>query len=742
MARYPTFEEYAKRNAFEEGIKRCDVLLAKGSTDVDLLITKLRLMCASKPESDEGPKVLEQLSSIQPPIQDLRELRSIEDAVLDTFKNTFPPPLSAGPAVAKLWESACKASTNLDYKVELLSVRFSSAVTDQRLQDAQQALIHLKAVAPRNRAIYMAHAAYTQLLSTVKDDLQSKLAIGLARKAVNEKFDDEKALDCRVAGQIFATQGSVKDLESIKERPAFRESKHVYDALQLHRQSVPIAETNGHTEAVDPTSTSPREWLQSEVDCLKHDFGEMIKGNATKDVLSQFVANSIRLFRTAITDMNLGARNRVAADPCFLAVSGLVKLYSDTDNQDYLLHAAFLAIRLLRYNEHVHEARLILVYLHMRLGLGSDAMRFFDSLSIKEIQYDTVGHALFTRLTTIHPFQTELVSKDWYDPHERSNKALQVYPRHQDKLADYECGVLNHAQAGMIFDLNKLRSDLQHSWSRRMILLEHRRCARLSGKGYGKGTSEMGARVLANWTQVKDNRDFNAAFDHGFNVEEALYSKKGSRPGETWMLANLAADVAWTLAGKQVALILDIEKLELALQAALSAESSELMPAEIVASQVVMKILSVLQTVKSGASPTKDSIDSVSEAVQKLPVSSLVSSKDTLAEHVADHYVYLDTMLTVHRTCRYVKDTAEHIPQEVAHLQQTAMKTIGLLQTHATEQAAGVKSREVTERIMKDETIGTELQAFGMECLEDFAKNVAASAKEGWEGVNKITLPA
>ncbi|KAF7188283.1 hypothetical protein HII31_10347 [Pseudocercospora fuligena] len=742
MARYPTFEEYAKRNAFDEGIQRCDELLAKSTKDVDLLTTKLRLLCASKPASEDGPKVLEQLSTISPPIQDYRELERIEAAVVDSFKNIFPPPLTAGPVIAKLWESAFKANTNLEYRLDLLSVRFSRAVLDNRLQDAQQALIQLKAVAPRNRAIYMAHAAYTQLLSTKKDDLQSKLAIGLARKAVNEKFDDEKALDCRVAGQIFAIQGSEKDLETIRERPAFRESKQVYEALQLHKQDVPNGTANGQAERVDPSKVSSREWLQSEVDQLKHNFGELISANASTEALKEFTANSIRLFHTATTSLDLGARNRVAADPCFLAVSGLVKLFADSRDEAYLLQAAYLNECLLKFNEHVHEARLILVYIYTRLGLGANAMRLFDSLNIKEIQFDTVGHTLFTRLASIHPFRAELPSKDWYEPHERTNKALQVYPRHEDKLSDCECGILNHAQSGMIFELNKLRSELRHSWSRRMLLLEHRRTARLSGKGYGKGTSEVGPRVLANSTQVKDNRDFNAAFNHGFDVEKAIYATNGRLPGQNWMLYSLAADVAWSLAGKQIALIIDVENLSTALEKATVSDESELTGAELLSSHIIVKLLPVFQTVKSGVSPSKDSIDGIAAAVKRLPISSLITSKDLLTEHISDHYIFIDTMLIVHRTCKFIKEVAEHIPQEVASLQQTAMKTIKLLQTHATEQAAGLKAQDVAEKIRKDDVLGKEIDAFGSENLKAFAENLVASAREGWEGVNKIALPS
>ena len=95
----------------------------------------------------------------------------------------------------------------------------------------QQTLIQLKALQPRNRVVYMAHAALTQMLSTSNEDLQGRLALGLARKAVTERYDEDQSLDCRVSGQIFAMQRSKKDLENIKNRP-FKDSKQVFDALR------------------------------------------------------------------------------------------------------------------------------------------------------------------------------------------------------------------------------------------------------------------------------------------------------------------------------------------------------------------------------------------------------------------------------------------------------------------------------------------------------------------------------
>ncbi|KAF2209957.1 hypothetical protein CERZMDRAFT_69769 [Cercospora zeae-maydis SCOH1-5] len=751
MARYPTYEEYAKNGKFKEGIARCDQLLSKNPKDITLLITKLQLLCTAQPSSSEGPQILTQLVATQPAIQDLNELVSIEIAVIETFKNTYPQPLTAGPTIAKLWENAFKSNTNVNYRSELLAVRYQRAIYDNRIQDVQQTLIQLKQFQPKNRAIYMAHAAYTQLLSTSKDDLQSKLALGLARKAVSENFDTDSNLDCRVAGQIFAIQGSEKDLDILRDRQAFRESKQVYEALQLHRQSKDVAP--------DAEKQGSREWLEAKSESLKSHLRKIVNEDAAAPVLNAFVVDAIHLFHTATTKLALGHRKRAAADPCFLAVSGLVKLYANSHNPAYLLQSIFLTEQLLAFEPHVHEARLVLIYLYMRLGLGSEAMRLFDSLSIKEVQFDTVGHTLFTRLSTTHPFRTQLPSGDFFEPHERTNKALQASPRHENKLFETEAAVLEHNQTGMIFELNGLRKEIRQSFMRRVTLLEHRRTARLSGKGYGKGTSEIGPRVLDAWTNLKDNRDFNAAFDFGFSVEKALFAisieptsrSTDAYPKETWLLCNLAADQAWSLASKQIPLISEsgTSKLVAALTTALESQS-ELTTAETLSAFLLLTILTLLSTLKSSnpQPPSSETIQMLNTQVQDLNIETICSSPPpTLAQNLQLHYIYLDTLLILLQTCKLAAETPSLFTNEFKVISDAAMKGVRSLQEHATEVAASFhgESNPEFEKLVhwaeEHEAQKVLIELFGNEKLNLLAGKLRVSAREGWMGVGKVVLP-
>ncbi|SMR55375.1 unnamed protein product [Zymoseptoria tritici ST99CH_3D1] len=759
MARYPTFEEYASRNAHKEGISRCNTLLSKNPKDVNLLITKLQLLCDS---NQEYAATLDQIVAHTPPIQDIQSLVNVEASVILAQKNAFPIPLTSGPQVSALWTAAFKSANTSYLKLDILSVRFSQAVIDNRLQDAQQTLIAWKAFQPKNRSIYMAHAAYTQLLSTSNEDLQARLAVMLAKKAVKENFDDEKDLDCRVVGQILARQGMKEDLEGIRERP-FRESREVYEALGLSEKVVlPTANTTNN--AAGP---SPRDKLETNVARLKESFSGSVKNSAPEEDFVKLAEETIRLFHNAISDQDL-ARSRGPADAAFLAISSLVHVFTTSGSQIPLLQAAFIAETLLSHNPHIHEARLILVYLYMRLRLGTLAAHFYNSLEIKEVQNDTVGHVLFTRLSLTQPFRSTLsTSQDVLDPHERSAKALQIYPRHESRLADTEAGVPDHGQSGMIFDLQALRATLRTSLPRRMLLLEHRRIARMTGKAGSKSAVDaLGPRVLANWRSCNDSRDFHAAFEYGFNVEEALYGDgKIGKVGERWMLLILAADVAASLANGQVPLIEDSQTLLQLLEQQLtdSKESKGVNEVEEKCAEITRRTLQLLLSFPrtsttsnddAGEKARSDALTDLSACVKDLPLNDILStpaSTDILAESLQTHYALLDVFRTILATCRRLLTPPKHasvsddLKAGLSDLRSLVEDLVREVMASARKGRDALSVRNLRDQMSsgtaghegrgKDVWQSLERSGTGM---EGFVDAVVASAREGWEGVEKV----
>ncbi|TKA72304.1 hypothetical protein B0A55_07156 [Friedmanniomyces simplex] len=755
MARYPAFEDYEQKRNFGDGIKRCNELLRKSPKNIQLLTTKLRLLYATG--SDEAPQVLDEVTTLSP--REIQDIVELEEAVVDGQSHVFPRPSTAGPTVTKIWDAAAKAATTTNQKLEVLTVRFERAVLDDRLIDAQQALIQLKAFQPRDRVVYMAHAAFTQLISTSNEDLQARLAMGLARKAVTERFDDDKALDCKVPGQIFAVQGAVKELESTQGRP-FQDSKQVSDARQ-QREARSSANGTANSPAVpEPGSVPTQEWLVAEIRSLQQTFTALIEAGASTVALRGFTTSAIRLFHESISTLSSGAR-RSPAHICFLVISALVKMFEQTSDTQYLLHAAYLAESLLRHDEHIHEARLILVYLYMRLNLGSLAMRLFDSLSIKEIQHDTVGHALFTRLSLIHPHATSWGhgDADGMLPTKRTTHALSVYVRCEEKLAETQASVLNHGQTGMLFDLQGLRDGLRMSLSRRVTLLEHRRIARLTKGTIGEDVAvkAMGPLACENWVQDKDNRDFDAAFDYGYNVERALHGRGGAMPSKAWVLFALAADTAWCIATESSTMVMradeipdQIRKLKEYIDPQLSAskQASELgmTESEYLAGDVAFGALELLQYIRSAGRDVVENmvakhIASIHEAIDRLSIDTLTNASDPSAECLLDHYAYADVLNIIALACQYARSRSpEGVARELQELQGRAKLLFARLQQHATEQQAAVKAGEVRRYMERDDGVWQELWMLEEERVQGFCGEVAKAAKEGWEGVLKIKL--
>lgn len=748
MARYPTFEEYQKSGNYDEGLKRANELLKKAPKDPELLILKAQLEVAKI--SDPSPTI-DELLSLQPPLLDLTQLVSIEQLFIDLQRDVFPPPRSTGPKMAELWSNALKSpGTSSNYKLDLLSLRFSQGIANNRLEDAQQALIQLKALQPRNRVLYMAHAAVTQLLSTEKGDLQSRLALGLARKAVKEGFYEERGLDCRVVGQIIAIGGTREDLDGVEGRAGLRESKQVYDAVRRAKEG----KRNGVPEegvAKGASLGSAADEYEAEVAKEKKRFAELIRSEAKNEDVVAFASDALRLYHKG-WNSTVGDRRRLKVDACFLAISALVRAYELATDSVYLLNAAYIAETLLKQNEHIHEARLILVYLYMRLGLGSLALKLFESLNVKEIQHDTVGHALFTRLSIIHPFPTEPTKKETIAPLKKTGHALQVYVRCEDKLAETEAGALAHGQTGMLFDLHGLRDSLRTSLTRRITFLEQRRIDRLLFNETGRSVAEMGPQVTANWTEVTDNRDFAATFDYGYNVEKVLQHHSGSLPGTQWMLHALAADAGWCLAlGRrppvtdlQVLLekteqaLPDVENLQISVNEGLG---SGMYSIEYRAGNLACRVLELLLKLDDADPDLTNDITAISNAVEALnPNGEFFDISFIITEGLLDCYAYIDVLRTADKAISLARSKSSGQDEALMKLQREVRNEFSSYGSLAKKRLTSLKNPSVREVMVKDSKIAEAVALFDSATLDAFCKVVVESAKEGWEGVGKIRL--
>lgn len=717
MARYPTYDEY--RDKPKKGITKCDELLKRTPKDVQLLATKSQLL-SELGDTAKAQSTIDQLLAIQPPTRDLQEISLIEDAVVENLvSNTFPQTLSAGLEVAKIWDNAYKTATATNYKLDLQSLRFSRAIFDNRLQDAQQALIQLKLMVPKNRVFYMAHAAVTQMLSTGNEDLSSRLALSLAKKAVAEKFDEVKDLDCRVPGQIFALQEKKEEVENVRGSK-FGESKQVYDALRE------VKESNGEEALaglkVDNAKFGTPEWLDAVIAESKTKFSSLLKDSGDKAALYGFAADVTETYRKAIQAIDQ-FRYRHVCQLIFLAISALVKIWEEHDDTDALLQAAFLGEMLLGNNQHIHEAKVILVHLYMRLDLATLALKHWTSLSVKEIQFDTIGHIFLTRLSITHPHKATTSTARSNDPLAITTQALAMYVRCEQKLAECEAKVLSNGQTGMIFDLHQLRENLRLSLSRRIFSLEQRRYARFfRNPPLDTNAVHVEPRLTAHWLEAKDNRDFAAAFNYGYNAERALHSHNDTR---AWLLQSLAADTAWCLANGSVPPVKDTPTL---LQ-----QLSEIQPTT---TTTPLSAAESLTTALSTAtlhflnSHTPQTLSSLSSALSSLSPLQTQPLKPT--------YLYLDALRSLLAALKHAEQQqhTKSLPKsELDALRKQADEEIAQLQAHAKDSARKPNGQSVRADFSMENGVW---KMFGDEELGSFAARVADSEGRGWEGVGLV----
>lgn len=219
------------------------------------------------------------------------------------------------------------------------------------------------------------------------------------------------------------------------------------------------------------------------------------ESNASKTKVEEFVSRCLQVYREVERPEKSSAPSTIESQPsddlCLLAAMSLIRFsgawISDSSEQvpdTVLIRAAAILERLLVDSPHNYQALLLLVRIYLRLGAGSLALKTFSKLSVKQIQFETVAHNLFTRLATIHPHSAPPIEgaeyKD-FNPQSAFVQALNFYKsadvttvRNRSKGLDY----------GSYFNVQgtiDLQKRLKQSICRRMWALDVRRIQRLAG---------------------------------------------------------------------------------------------------------------------------------------------------------------------------------------------------------------------------------------------------------------------
>lgn len=149
-----------------------------------------------------------------------------------------------------------------------------------------------------------------------------------------------------------------------------------------------------------------------------------------------------------------------------------------------LIRAAGVLEHLLINSPHNYQALLFLVRIYLLLGAGSLALKTFSKLSVKQMQFETVAHNLFTRLSTIHPHSAPPIEgaefRD-FDPQSALVVALTFYRNADFTTTRSRTSGLEYGSYVNVEGSIELQKRLRQSICRRMWALDVRRMQRLVG---------------------------------------------------------------------------------------------------------------------------------------------------------------------------------------------------------------------------------------------------------------------
>ncbi|KAL2867944.1 MDM20/NAA25 family protein [Aspergillus lucknowensis] len=237
------------------------------------------------------------------------------------------------------------------------------------------------------------------------------------------------------------------------------------------------------------------------INALKLEYCFLMSSDAatvSRERVEDFVSRSLKAYReterpTQSSDPSAAStiESQPSDDLCILAAMGLVRFSGGWVSGKHeeipdimLIRAAAILERLIVDSPHNYQGLLLLVRLYLRLGAGSLALKAFSKLSVKQLQFETVAHNLFTRLATIHPHSAPPIEgaeyKD-FNPQSAFVQALNFYRSADVTSTKNRSNGLEYGSYVNTQGTIELQKRLKQSVSRRMWALEVKRVQRLVG---------------------------------------------------------------------------------------------------------------------------------------------------------------------------------------------------------------------------------------------------------------------
>lgn len=246
----------------------------------------------------------------------------------------------------------------------------------------------------------------------------------------------------------------------------------------------------------------------------------LVSDNKTDQVA--FVDNQITLYQqTEFLQAKKDPKEyHVGDDFLLIASCSLLEEYGKSRDTTNVTKAIILLEHVVSRDQHQFYVRLWLTRLYLILGLFPSAEPHYLSLSIKTIQHDVCSHFLLSRVSTMFPLSSKLVSK-----------ALTLYPENDHESPMLIKHAYNQSTFSKIGGFVEFKKRLDFSQARALLVLEQLRMSEYARQPIGAKPQPTGTLL--------DQRDGKIMWSVNKSTDKSYGDRftAGPKQEETWTRA-------------------------------------------------------------------------------------------------------------------------------------------------------------------------------------------------------------
>lgn len=249
----------------------------------------------------------------------------------------------------------------------------------------------------------------------------------------------------------------------------------------------------------------------------------MSSGSVSEETdLLRFATKAIKLHKS------LPKHKTDCPEAALLAALAMMRLAARSQDIVYALQASFILENTYSKYSDYYPLAVRLVQLHRSTGLMSLAMDKFGSLSIKNIQWETVGHLILTRISSLHPLQCD-VAESCLSPLGAIDSGIHMLQSAEKSLDQQIKRGLEYGSYSNVLDSVIVKHNIKASINRQIYLIEERKIQALIGMPVETILEERPESMV-------DRRDFT--FLETYAVEDGSLNNVlncGTLPQDSWL---------------------------------------------------------------------------------------------------------------------------------------------------------------------------------------------------------------